>query len=119
MPTRLTGWSARERAYSMLKIATCTGDAPRHRGISYLVVDMEADGIEVRPLVQITGDAEFNEVFLDDVFVPDDMVVGEIGQGWKLGVHRGDAGWRPRRACRLHRGAARRLRSAWSCPSRH
>src|SRR5262249_575791 len=59
-------------------------ELPKHRGISYLVVDMEADGVDVRPLVQITGEAEFNEVFFDDAFVPDDHLVGALNQGWAV-----------------------------------
>jgi len=54
------------------------------RGLSLLVVDMEAAGVDIRPLVQITGEAEFNEVFLEEVFVPADHLVGAAGQGWAV-----------------------------------
>ena len=57
-------------------------DAPKHQGISMMVVEMDAPGVEVRPLRQITGEAHFNEIFFDEVFVPDDDVVGPVDGGW-------------------------------------
>ncbi len=60
--------------------------APKHQGISYLLVDMHSPGITVRPLVQITGDAEFNEVFFEDVRVPKKNLVGEKNRGWMVAI---------------------------------
>ncbi|MFM8625706.1 MAG: acyl-CoA dehydrogenase family protein [Actinomycetota bacterium] len=60
-----------------------TGDEPRHRGISMLVMPMHQPGVEVRPLRQMTGEAEFNEVFFTDARVPRDWVIGEVNDGWR------------------------------------
>jgi alkylation response protein AidB-like acyl-CoA dehydrogenase len=59
-------------------------DVPKHDGITMMVIDMHADGVEVRPLKMTSGDSEFNEVFFNDVFVPDDDVVGPVDGGWTV-----------------------------------
>jgi alkylation response protein AidB-like acyl-CoA dehydrogenase len=76
--------SVATRAHMGICLARTNPDVPKHRGITYFLVDMHAPGIEVRPLREITGDALFNEVFFDGCFVPDDCVVGEVDGGWRL-----------------------------------
>jgi alkylation response protein AidB-like acyl-CoA dehydrogenase len=61
-------------------------DAPKHQGITYLLVDMHSPGVEVRGLRQITGDPEFNEIFFSDVAVPRENVLGEVNGGWKVAM---------------------------------
>ncbi len=61
-------------------------ESPRYQNITYLIVDMHAPGVEVRPLRQVTGEAEFNEIFFTDVEVPRENLLGEIGQGWQVAM---------------------------------
>jgi alkylation response protein AidB-like acyl-CoA dehydrogenase len=85
---KLTGqkvWtSAAHKAAWGVCLARTDPDAPKHKGITYFLVDMKSQGIDIRPLREITGDNLFNEVFFDDVFVPDEMVVGPVNDGWRL-----------------------------------
>jgi alkylation response protein AidB-like acyl-CoA dehydrogenase len=65
-------------------VARTDPDVPKHRGITYFVCDMTHPGVQVRPLRQLTGEAEFNEVFLTDVRLPDDLRLGAVGDGWRI-----------------------------------
>jgi 3-oxochol-4-en-24-oyl-CoA dehydrogenase len=85
---QLTGqkvWtSSAQKAQWGVCLARTDPDAPKHKGISYFLVEMSSPGILIRPLREITGDALFNEVFLEEVFVPDELVVGAVNDGWRL-----------------------------------
>jgi alkylation response protein AidB-like acyl-CoA dehydrogenase len=80
-----TSWGQFARWCGVL--ARTEGPETRHKGISFLIVDMEAPGVEVRPMTQITGHAEFSELFLDEVAVPQDGLLGARGEGWKIALH--------------------------------
>ena len=67
-------------------VARTDPDQPKHKGLTYFLLDMESEGVEVRPLYQITGDAEFNEIFLTDVRIPQENVFGDVGGGWAAAV---------------------------------
>ncbi|MBL1235222.1 MAG: acyl-CoA dehydrogenase family protein [Rhodobiaceae bacterium] len=91
-------WTSTAKSADMMFCLVRTEpDAPKHKGISYLIFPMDTPGIEVRPLVTMTGNAEFNEVFFTDVRVPQNQIIGERGQGWfvanaTLGHERGMLG---------------------------
>jgi alkylation response protein AidB-like acyl-CoA dehydrogenase len=87
---RVTGqkvWTtfAHEAKWCML-LARSDPDAPKHKGLTYFILDMDQDAVDVRPLRQITGEAEFNEIFIEDAGVPDENVVGGVGNGWMVGI---------------------------------
>jgi alkylation response protein AidB-like acyl-CoA dehydrogenase len=88
---RITGqkiWTSRAHLATNAILLARTGgpDLPRHKGISYFLLPLDSEGVTVRPLVHILGEAEFNEVFLDEVFVPDELVLGEVNDGWRVAM---------------------------------
>ncbi|MCW2593903.1 MAG: acyl-CoA dehydrogenase, partial [Mycobacterium sp.] len=79
-------WTSRAQLAAHAILLARTGGRPRHRGITYFLLDMNAPGVRVRPLKHMLGEAEFNEVFLDDVFIPDADVVGDVDDGWRVAM---------------------------------
>ena len=77
--------NAHNARWGML-VARTDPDSPKHRGLTYFILDMQAPGVEVKPLRQMTGQAEFNEVFMNDVRVPDSMRLGDVGDGWRVSL---------------------------------
>jgi alkylation response protein AidB-like acyl-CoA dehydrogenase len=76
---------AHEAKWCML-VARTDQDAPKHQGLTYFLMDMEQDAVQVRPLRQITGEAEFNELFIEEARIPDENVVGGVGNGWAVAI---------------------------------
>jgi alkylation response protein AidB-like acyl-CoA dehydrogenase len=76
--------SLAHHAHWAILVARTDPDVPKHQGLSYFACDMTAPGVDVRPLRQLTGEAEFNEVFLTDVRIPDTDRIGAVGEGWKV-----------------------------------
>jgi alkylation response protein AidB-like acyl-CoA dehydrogenase len=72
--------------WCMLVARNELGLAKKHRGLTYFLMDMEQDGVQIRPLRQITGEAEFNELFIDEARIPDANVIGGVGNGWKVAL---------------------------------
>jgi alkylation response protein AidB-like acyl-CoA dehydrogenase len=67
-------------------VARTDPDAPKHQGLTYFLLDMEQDAVQVRPLVQITGEGEFNEIFMEEARIPDENVIGGVGEGWTVAI---------------------------------
>ncbi|MDH3679352.1 MAG: acyl-CoA dehydrogenase family protein [Acidimicrobiia bacterium] len=78
--------SLAQRARWGMLVARTDPDQPKHKGLTYFVIDMDQPGVEVRPLRQMTGDAEFNEVYFTDARVPDVERLGEVGEGWRVSL---------------------------------
>ncbi len=76
---------AHEAKWCML-VARTDFDAPKHKGLTYFLMDMEQDEVQVRPLRQITGEAEFNELFIEEARIPDENVIGGVGNGWMVAL---------------------------------
>jgi alkylation response protein AidB-like acyl-CoA dehydrogenase len=76
---------AHEAKWCML-VARTDQDAPKHKGLTYFLMDMEQEGVQVRPLHQITGEAEFNEIFMEEARIPDENIVGGEGNGWTVAI---------------------------------
>ena len=76
---------AQHSKWCMLVARTDT-EAPKHKGLTYFVMDVEQDAVQVRPLRQITGEAEFNELFIEEARIPDENVLGGVGNGWKVAL---------------------------------
>lgn len=76
---------AHEAKWCML-VARTDSDAPKHKGLTYFLMDMKQPGVQVRPLVQITGEAEFNELFIEEARIPNDNIVGGEGNGWAVAI---------------------------------
>jgi alkylation response protein AidB-like acyl-CoA dehydrogenase len=79
-------WTSRAQLATHAILLARTGGGPRHRGITYFLLTMDTPGVEIRPLAHMLGEAEFNEVFLDDVFIPDEGVLGEVDGGWRVAM---------------------------------
>ncbi|OSC31591.1 acyl-CoA dehydrogenase [Mycobacterium vulneris] len=79
-------WTSRAQLAAHAILLARTGGGPRHHGITYFLLAMDTPGVEVRPLAHMLGEAEFNEVFLDEVFIPDGGVLGEVDGGWQVAM---------------------------------
>jgi alkylation response protein AidB-like acyl-CoA dehydrogenase len=67
-------------------VARTDPDAPKHQGLTYFLMDMDQEGVETKPLVQITGEGEFNEVFMNEARIPEENVIGGVGNGWGVAI---------------------------------
>jgi alkylation response protein AidB-like acyl-CoA dehydrogenase len=78
--------SAAQYSHWCMLVARTDPDVPKHKGLTYFLMEMQQDAVQVRPLRQITGEREFNELFIDGAWIPDDNVLGGVGNGWKVAL---------------------------------